>query len=133
MPSIYITIGILNDDIELTKDILESLFSTSTSFEEHESDYWGEYIITKLSTSEEIKVGYNYIDDDWREEDYKQCPLLIELINPQNPEEITKCICDNFRNAIPIRMRKIEPNSYVKNYIFKYGKFCVISEKYLKK
>jgi len=57
MPSIYITIGILNDDIELTKDILESLFSTSTSFEEHESDYWGEYIITKLSTSEEIKVG----------------------------------------------------------------------------
>lgn len=131
MPNIYITIGILNDDIKLTKDILESLFSTS--FEEHESDYWGEYIITKLSTSEEIKVGYNYIDDDWREEDYKQCPLLIELINPQNPEEITKCICDNFRDAIPIRMMEIEPNSYVKNYIFKDGKFCMISKKYLKK
>lgn len=131
MPSTYITIGNLNADIKVVKDILENLFGTS--FEEHDSDYRGEYIITKLPTSEEIKVGLNYIDDDWREEDYKQCPLFIELINPQNPEEITKCICDNVRNPIPIRMREFEPNSYVKNYIFNNGKFCLTSEKYLKR
>ncbi|MGN7942141.1 hypothetical protein [Virgibacillus sp. 6R] len=127
----YVKIGIKQDDIDKVTNDVEALLNVR--FTKHESSYWGLYNLVQLSESEEIKLGYNYVDDDWREEDYKDCPLILELNNLQQPEEIVDLLCDNLPYAIPLYMRVITPGVSLKKYIFENGHTKLVYEYFKKK
>lgn len=127
----YVKIGIKQDDIDKVTNDVEALLNVR--FTKHESSYWGIYNLVLLSESEEIKLGYNYVDDDWREEDYKDCPLILELNNLQQPEEIVDVLCNNLSYVTPLYMRVINPGVSLRNYIFENGFTKLVFEHFIKK
>lgn len=127
----YVKIGIKQDDIDKVTNDVEALLKVR--FTKHESSYWGLYNLVQLSESEEIKLGYNYVDDDWREEDYKDCPLILELNNLQQPEEMVDVLCNNLSYVIPLYMRVINPGVSLRNYIFENGFTKLVFEHFIKK
>jgi len=127
----YVKIGMKQDDIEKVTNDVEALLNVR--FTKYESSYWGIYNLVHLSESEEIKLGYNYVDDDWREEEYKDCPLILELNNLQQPEEMVNLLCDKLSYAIPLYMRVITPGVSLKKYIFDNGQTKLVFEYFKEK
>lgn len=108
----FIKLGVLCDDISSVTEEIQKLLQIS--FSEHESSYWGIYNLAKISESENIRILYNFVDDDWQEEDYKDCSLLIELNQLNEPEKLMKILCENLSYIVPLYMREVEN-------ILKYG------------
>ncbi|PAD66435.1 hypothetical protein CHH83_24045 [Bacillus sp. 7586-K] len=127
----YVKIGIKIDDLDRVTNDLEELLGVN--FTKHESSYWGLYNLVHLSESENIKIGYNFVDDDWREEDYKDCPLILELNNLKQPEEMVDIVCNNLSYVIPLYMRVINPGVSFKDYIFENGYTKLVYEHFMKK
>ncbi|RAS80059.1 hypothetical protein A4U60_15395 [Priestia endophytica] len=100
------TLGILKDNIHnITKDLQKIL---NVRFEEHESSYWGEYNVAILSEKANIRITYNYVDEDWQEEDFKQYPLLFKLNRVNEPEKIMNLICSKLSYVTPLYLEEIE-------------------------
>ncbi|MFP3885084.1 hypothetical protein U8V97_06405 [Priestia filamentosa] len=102
----YMTLGICKDNIHnITKDLQSIL---NVHFEEHESSYWGEYNVAILSEKENIRITYNYVDEDWQEEDFKQYPLLLKLNRVKEPEKIMNLLCSKLSYVTPLYLEEIE-------------------------
>lgn len=127
----YIKIGITLDDIDKVTNDLEKLLEIN--FTKHESSYWGIYNLAKLSEFENIKLGYNYVDDDWREEDHKDCLLILELNNLQFPEKMMELICENLSYSVPLYIKVIDPDLSTKKYNIENGQLKLVYEHFFKK
>jgi hypothetical protein len=101
-------------------------------FEEHESSYWGEYNVAQLSETESIRLVYNYIDDDWQEEDFKEYPLLLEFNRINEHEKILDILYENLSYISLLYMDEIESKVSSRRYVLEDGKFKLVYE-YLKK
>lgn len=107
MTNKYLKFGIQNEDMQLVTEDLQKLLNIS--FEEHESSYWGEYNIAKLSKFESIRLIYNNdMDDDWQEEDFKQYPLLLEFNGINEPEKMLSLLCENLSYICLLYMDEID-------------------------
>lgn len=131
MINVYVTYAVASSDLYVVRDDLERVLQVH--FDLHDSSYWGEYFLAKLPDSQKIKIGFNYVDEDWREEEYKEYPILLELNRLKNLEEVMDKINSHFDYLIPIRKEEIESGNFVKSYIFVDGKPTLISERSLKK
>ncbi|MCM3784953.1 hypothetical protein M3231_18445 [Neobacillus mesonae] len=122
----YMKIGILNSDMdEVTKDLQDIL---NLHFEEHESSYWGDYHVANISEKEKIRLVYNYVDEDWQEEDYKEFLLLLELNRLEEPEKIMKLLCERLTYLKPLYMQEVEARVSTKKYIYQNGGFILVDE-----
>ncbi|CAH1199317.1 hypothetical protein PAECIP111893_01310 [Paenibacillus plantiphilus] len=127
----YIKLGATIDDIDKVTNDLRNLLQIN--FSEHESSYWGIYNLAKLSDSEEIKLGFNYVDDDWREEDHTDCPLILELNCLQQAEETMNLLCDKLSYLVPLYMKEIDSEISSKKYIFEKSQPKLVYEHFYKK
>ncbi|MGG3283325.1 hypothetical protein [Paenibacillus solani] len=126
----YLKFGISIDDMKyVTKDLQNLL---NIRFEEHESSYWGEYNVAQLSETESIRLIYNYIDDDWQEEDFKEYPLLLELNRINEPEKMLDLLCENLSYIYLLYMDEIDAKVSSRRYVLENGNFKLVYE-YLKK
>jgi|GEM_PF-1236196 len=131
MTNRYLKFGISIDDMELvTKDLQKLL---NICFEEHESSYWGEYNVAQLSESESIRLVYNYIDDDWQEEEFKEYPLLLELNRVNEPEKMLNLLCENLSYIFLLYMDEIDAKVSSRRYILENGKYKLVYEHWKKK
>ncbi|NMM51579.1 hypothetical protein [Paenibacillus aquistagni] len=122
----YLKFGVSNDDMELvTKDLQKLL---NICFEEHESSYWGEYNVAQLSETENIRLIYNYIDDDWQEEDFKEYPLLLELNRINEPEKMSHLLCEHLSYICLLYMDEIDAKVSSRRYVLENGKFKLVYE-----
>ncbi|MGG0824583.1 hypothetical protein ABE099_17110 [Paenibacillus turicensis] len=127
MTNKYLKFGIQNEDMQLVTEELQKILNIS--FEEHESSYWGEYNIAKLSKSESIRLIYNnYMDDDWQEEDFKQYPLLLEFNGINEPEKMLYLLCENLPYISLLYMDEFDGDDSFKRYIFENGEFVLDQE-----
>lgn len=116
----------MNDDIDIvTKDLQNIL---NLHFEKQESSYWGEYTAAQLSEKESIRLIYNYVDNDWQEEEFKEYPLLLELNRLKELEEIMFLLCDKLSYIIPLYLDEIEAKVSSKRYIYQNGQFKLVYE-----
>lgn len=127
----YVTIGIGNSDIHYIKYELEKVLQIS--FHEHESSYKGIYFLCKLFDSEKIELGSNFQDGAWREEEHKECSLLLEISGFKNVEEVINKILQNISSSYFIKAIEVKTGIGLRVYNFENRKFKLISEKYLKK
>jgi len=126
----FIVLGVKTNNIdEVTNDLEELL---QIKFTKHESSYWGIYNLAKISKSADIKLGYNYVDEDWREEEHKDCPLLLELNNLQQSEETMNVICRKLPYVIPLTITVIEPDISLRKYKFIDGEVKLVYEHFFK-
>ncbi|MDQ0227321.1 hypothetical protein [Metabacillus niabensis] len=126
----FIVLGVKTNNIdEVTNDLEELL---QIKFTIHESSYWGIYNLAKISKSSDIKLGYNYVDEDWREEEHKDCPLLVELNNLQQSEETMNVICRKLPYIIPLTITVIEPNISSRKYKFIDGEAKLVYEHFFR-
>lgn len=126
----YILLGATRDDLDaVTKDVQNLL---DIPFTEHESSYWGMYNLARLSDSERIKIGYNFVDGDWQQEEFQHCPLLIELNALEEPEKTMRFLCDHLTYLVPIHMKEIEGRRSRK-YAFENGQPKLVDEYFLKR
>ncbi|WP_213643453.1 hypothetical protein [Paenibacillus lautus] len=114
----------------VTKDLQNLL---NICFEEHESSYWGEYNVAQLSETESIKLVYNYIDDDWQEEEFKEYPLLLELNRINEPEKMLYFLCENLSYIFLLYMDEIDAKVSSRRYALENGKFKLVYEHLKKK
>lgn len=126
----FIVLGVKTNNIdEVTNDLEELL---QIKFTKHESSYWGIYNLAMISKSADIKLGYNYVDEDWREEEHKDCPLLLELNNLQQSEETMNVICRKLPYIIPLTITVIEPNISSRKYKFIDGEAKLVYEHFFR-
>ncbi|MFS0881805.1 hypothetical protein [Metabacillus niabensis] len=126
----FIVLGVKTNNIdEVTNDLEELL---QIKFTKHESSYWGIYNLAMISNSADIKLGYNYVDEDWREEEHKDCPLLLELNNLQQSEETMNVICRKLPYVIPLTITVIEPNISSRKYKFIDGEAKLVYEHFFR-
>lgn len=126
----FIVLGVKTNNIdEVTNDLEELL---QIKFTKHESSYWGIYNLAKISKSSDIKLGYNYVDEDWREEEHKDCPLLVELNNLQQSEETMNVICRKLPYIIPLTITVIEPDISSRKYKFIDGEAKLVYEHFFR-
>lgn len=126
----FIVLGVKTNNIdEVTNDLEELL---QIKFTKHESSYWGIYNLAMISKSADIKLGYNYVDEDWREEENKDCPLLLELNNLQQSEETMNVICRKLPYIIPLTITVIEPNISSRKYKFIDGEAKLVYEHFFR-
>ncbi|MGA8942681.1 MAG: hypothetical protein WB502_08175 [Thermoactinomyces sp.] len=132
---VYIVYGVACDELSTVKSDLEKVLNVE--FELHESSYWGEYYIRRLPDFGEIRVGYNYVDEDWRERNFREYPVLIELNELENLQEVMKAIKEKLPYAKLIRKKELVPKGKSrikrKEYLFINDKPLLISEQELKK
>lgn len=102
-------------------------------FIEHDSSYKGIYYSCKLSDSENIQLVSNFQDGDWTEEDYKNCPFIVELNCLKVPEEVTSKIINNVEEAVFIKAHEVETGVSLKVFGLADGQFTLIREISLKK
>src|SRR5690606_5009936 len=102
-------------------------------FEERESSYWGEYNVAQLSESESIRLVYNYIDDDWQEEEFKEYPLLLELNRINELEKMLYLLCENLSYISLLYMDEIDAKVSSRRYVLEHGKFKLVYEHLKKK
>ncbi|MFW5436753.1 hypothetical protein [Paenibacillus apiarius] len=131
MTNRYLKFGISIDDMELVTKDLQNLLNIC--FEEHESSYWGEYNVAQLSETESIKLVYNYIDDDWQEEEFKEYPLLLELNRITEPEKMLYLLCENLSYIFLLYMDEIDAKVSSRRYVLENGKFKLVYEHLKKK
>lgn len=131
MTNRYLKFGISIDDMELVTKDLQNLLNIC--FEEHESSYWGEYNVAQLSETESIKLVYNYIDDDWQEEGFKEYPLLLELNRINEPEKMLYFLCENLSYIFLLYMDEIDAKVSSRRYVLENGKFKLVYEHLKKK
>lgn len=131
MTNRYLKFGISIDDMELVSKDLQNLLNIC--FEEHESSYWGEYNVAQLSETESIRLVYNYIDDDWQEEDFKEYPLLLELNRTSEPEKMISFLCENLSYIFLLYMDEIDAKVSSRRYVIENGKFILVYEHLTKK
>jgi hypothetical protein len=127
----YIKLGATIDDLDKVTRELSGLLQVT--FTEDESSYWGIYNAAMLSPSEKIKIGSNFVDDDWTVEDRKDSPLIVDLNGLQNPEETMQLLCDSLSYLEPLNMTESQPGISSKNYVFDDGEFNLVSEHFYKK
>ncbi|MBA4536576.1 hypothetical protein H1Z61_05280 [Bacillus aquiflavi] len=99
----YIKLGVTIDDLDAVTNDLENLLHIQ--FAKHDSSYWGIYNKVMLSDSEEMRLGFNFVDEDWREEEHKDCPLILELNRLKQPEKMVKFLCEHLPYLIPLKMK----------------------------
>lgn len=122
----YLKLGIMKNDIKnVTKD-LENILNVK--FEEHESSYWGEYNVANISEKEKVKITYNYVDEDWQEEEFKEYPLLLELNRMRDPEKMMGKLCESLDYITPLYLKVVEARVYTKKYYFINGRFELVDE-----
>ena len=131
MSSNSVTIGIANSDMNFVKSELEHLLEIK--FVEHESSYKGIYFLCQLPEFQEIELGNNFEDGDWREEKYKEYTLLLKLIGLNNVLELTNKVLRNINNSVFIKALETKYGEYLKVYDFVDGQFVLIKEVSLKK
>lgn len=127
---IYVTYGVSISDIHTVKSDLERLFDVT--FEFHESDYWGEYYLARFPDQQNIKIGFNFVDDDWREENHKEYPILLELNELKNIETSMDKLNSNLIYVHPIRRVELEPGVCRRNFEYIDSQFVLISENIIK-
>lgn len=126
-----VKLGIPFDDIDaVTKDIEKMLH---IQFTEHESSYWGIYNLAKLSETENIRILYNFVDDDWQEEDHKDLSILIELNRLNEPEKIVKLLSENLPYIVPLYLEEVESRKFIRRYKYEDGLFKLDYEYIFKK
>lgn len=129
--NIYITYGVVNNDLEAIKKSLEKVLNIE--FELHESSYWGEYYIWRSPDFEEIRISYNFVDEDWLERNFREYPVLIHLSELKKLDEIMHTIKKELSHFKLIRKTEIIPGVKSKEYLFINDKPLLISEQELKK
>ncbi|TKI54118.1 hypothetical protein E8L90_00860 [Brevibacillus antibioticus] len=117
--------------MELVSKDLQNLLNIC--FEEHESSYWGEYNVAHLSETESIRLVYNYIDDDWQEEEFKEFPLLLELNRILEPEKMMYFLCKNLSYISLLYMDEIDAKVSSRRYVIENGQFKLVYEHLRKK
>lgn len=122
----YMKLGIIKNDMEIVTRDLENVLNVK--FKVCESSYWGEYKIVNLSETERIKLVYNYIDDDWQEEEFKEYPLLLELNRLNDPEKVMKMLCDSHDYIKPLYLEEVEAKICTKKFYFRNGRFELVAK-----
>ncbi|MFX3633291.1 MAG: hypothetical protein ACE3L7_30520 [Candidatus Pristimantibacillus sp.] len=122
----YLKFGISIDDMKLVTNDLQNLLNIC--LEEHESSYWGEYNVAQLSETESIRLVYNYIDDDWQEEEFKEYPLLLELNRINEPEKMVYFLCEHLSYIFLLYMDEIDAKVSSRRYVLENGNFKLVYE-----
>lgn len=112
----YIKLGVPFDDIDLVTEDIQKLLQLTFTY--HESGYWGIYNSAQISESESIRILYNFVDDDWQEEDHKDCLILIELNQLTELEKMMKFLCENLSYLVPIHFSEVEYGKFSRTYTF---------------
>lgn len=82
--------GMLDDNIDAASIILAKLLTIP--FEPHDSDFWGEYYVTRNEDRTEkfsLKENFNIMEDDWNEPNFKDYPLTLE-VSLTGPNAVTR-------------------------------------------
>lgn len=99
-------------------------------FEIHESDYWGiYYLCKKVAGMDSIKIMNNFVDGDWQQPDFQNCPIIIYLNNVHDNDNILKEIIAGFDMAEKVYIYEKVKEDYNRKYIFENGKRILVEEK----
>lgn len=129
MTKIYEKFGIETESLDVVKNDLEEILKIK--FDEHESSYWDVYYLAKLGEETNLKIVKNFVDDDWQEEDHKDCPLLLE-INKSKEEIFDLLLGSSLPYLKHLYRSEIEPKKTSKKYKIVNGEFVLISERKLR-
>lgn len=122
--NIYFIYGAETRNIDLVKNDLERILNVK--FELHKSTYWGEYYLAKVSEDQSIRITYNYVDEDWQENEFKNLPVLIELNQLTSLSEVVNKIDQELQYARPLRKMVYIPKEKIREYIFKDGQYVLV-------
>lgn len=125
---IYIEILIKDKDMKKIQLELEQMFSVE--FEERESSYWGEYCICKnFNTMKSMEIKYNYVDDDWQYEEFKNCPIIIYLNQILEEDICFQKILDKVDSVESVFITDVKRNVYYRKYSYQNNQKILIWEK----
>jgi len=123
-----INILIKERDMKKIQSTLEQLLDIQ--FENRESSYWGEYCICKkLNTMKSIQIQYNYVDEDWQFEEFKDCPIVVNLNDILEGDDSFRKILDNVNSIERVFINEVKYNAYHRKYIYQDGRKELIWEK----
>lgn len=117
---IFQKILLLESDILHVKNILEKLLNVE--FIEHESSFWGIYYMSKeIDGIEDIEIKNNYVDEEWQEDEFKDCPIIIYLNGVQSDVETLNFILKKLDKSVKAVFISDVQNEYCKKYSYLDG------------
>jgi hypothetical protein len=124
--NIYDSYGFKTDSLEMARAWAEDVLG---SMELHESSYIGEYYRLDISDNENYVLQPNYCDDDWTEEDFQSCKILLYVNDSPNADKIREKLLFNNNDSIEFIRRAIfTEDGLSRKYRFIDGKDILISE-----
>jgi hypothetical protein len=96
-------------------------------FSPHESSFWGEYFLGDIGDVGNIRIISNFYDGDWREEDYREYPLLLEVNEAICPNEIMMVIL-KIKGIDFLYRSEVEGGEWIRRYKYESGNFHMVGE-----
>jgi hypothetical protein len=113
--NIFDVYGFESSNIETIKETLERMYLLE--FVPHESEFLGDYYIATADCMKTYKLYQNRDGDDFHEDDYKSCAILLSIDYIEDSQYFMKLNMDNGIGAIPLR-RFEHDGEMVRSYRF---------------
>jgi hypothetical protein len=121
--------GFKTNDLELVKSWIEPIIGF---LKPCESSYIGEYYRLDVSSTENYVLQPNYCDEDWTEEEYQDCEVILHVNQALRGDEIREKITSLLEGKVEfIRRTVVTEDRWNREYKYIDGKDILVFERNL--
>lgn len=123
--NVYDHYGVERQDVD---DVVRLLGGTlKVCFLPHESGFWGEYYLAESEDGTSYRLIRNFSDDEWQEEDFKECVWLLEANEAAEPD-VLMVLLSGMEEIKFLYRSEVEEGSWMRRYVLVDGKLEMIRE-----